>query len=186
MYDFLRNIAKRVNFGIIYGAGPGAIQRQVSTPERPVSEEQCSEYIQKYFHKYRGVQNWINLSHGFLKRHEYVQNAFGRYRRFPGLKQLQYWEQDRAARQAVNFLIQGSAADLFKTAATRVWDILDGKKTRLVNFVHDELQFYWHKSELGLLKDVKEAMEDFEFDVPIIAEVSYASRDWSQKKELKQ
>lgn len=181
---FFRTIAKRVNFGIVYGAGAKTIQRQVTTPTRPVTEQECKLYIDKYFRKYPNVKRWITETERYVRTHGHVQNSFGRYRRFPNLSSLEFWQQQRAARQAVNFLIQGTAADLFKEAITRVWVLLKGKKTKLVNFVHDEMQFYWHKSELGLLKEVKHAMEDFDFDVPIIAEVAYSKTDWASKKEL--
>lgn len=186
-YDFYRNIAKRVNFGIIYGAGPDTIQKQVSTPTRFVSKEECTEYIDKYFKKYPGVKEWIMMTQAFMKKNGYVQNSFGRYRRLPITRQMQKWQIERACRQGVNFLIQGEAADVFKTAAVRVDKIFKREKarTRLVNFVHDELQFYWHRKELHLLKEVKHAMEDFQYKVPLVAEMSYSPSDWADKKELK-
>jgi hypothetical protein len=84
-------------------------------------------------------------------------------------------------------LQHNSAADLFKTAIVRVSNLLRnaGARTRIVNFVHDEIQFYWHRSELELLPEVKRVMEDFpEFSVPIVADVAYSKRDWANKKEL--
>lgn len=186
-YEFYRNIAKRVNFGIIYGAQAPTIQRQVSTPTRFVPVDQCEEYIAAYFRKYPGVKEWIRMTESFMKRHGYVQNSFGRYRRLPIDRTMQRWQVERACRQGVNFLIQGEAADLFKTAAVRVNQIFrrENARSRLVNFVHDELQFYWHKSELHLLKEVKKTMEDFNYKVPIVAELSYSQTDWGAKKELK-
>lgn len=186
-YDFYRNIAKRVNFGIIYGAGPETIQRQVSTPTRFVTKDECAEYIDKYFRKYPGVKEWIMMTQSFMKKHGYVQNSFGRYRRLPITRQMQKWQIERACRQGVNFLIQGEAADVFKTAAVRVKKIFtrEKAKSRLVNFVHDELQFYWHRKELHLLGEVKKQMEDFQYKVPLKAEMSYSTTDWGAKKELK-
>lgn len=188
-YDFYRNIAKRVNFGIIYGAGPEAIQRQVSTPTRLVTKAECEEYIAKYFKKYPGVKEWIMMTQAFMKRNGYVQNSFGRYRRLPDAasRKMQKWQIERACRQGVNFLIQGEAADVFKTAAVRVKKIFQREKakTRLVNFVHDELQFYWHRKEMHLLKEVKQEMENFNYKVPLVAEISYSKTDWADKKELK-
>jgi len=187
-YDFYRNIAKRVNFGIIYGAGPATIQRQVSRPEQYVPLEECREYIERYFRKYPGVKEWIRNTEAFTKKYGFVQNSFGRYRHLEIAKNLQRWQVDRLCRQSVNFMIQGEAADLFKTAALRVHKILkrENAKTRLVNFVHDEIQFYWHKSELHLLKEVKATMEDFDrYSIPIVAELAYSPTDWSTKKELK-
>ena len=187
-YDFYRNVAKRVNFGIIYGAGPYAIQQQVSKPSEIVPVEECKEYIDRYFEKYPGVKEWIDRTQRFMKKHHYVQNTFGRYRQLEIDRTMEKWQIDRACRQAVNFLIQGEAADLFKNAAIRVDEFLrkQGARTRLVNFVHDEIQFYWHKDEIGLIKEVKRLMEDFDrYQVPIVAEMSYSPTDWSTKKELK-
>jgi DNA polymerase I-like protein with 3'-5' exonuclease and polymerase domains len=82
-------------------------------------------------------------------------------------------------------MIQGDGADLFKTAVVRVGKFLRsvGAKTRMSNFVHDEIQFYWHKDELDLIPKVKAIMEDFKFCVPIVAEVSYSDTSWADKKE---
>jgi DNA polymerase I-like protein with 3'-5' exonuclease and polymerase domains len=186
-YKWFRNIAKRVNFGIIYGAGAGAIQRQVSTPQRIVSKDECEEYIQRYFQKYPGVKQWIDVTHLCLRRDQYLRNSFGRYRRLPDAKARDKWKRERAGRQGVNFLIQGDAADLFKTATVRVRNLLAKEKarTRIVNFVHDEIQFYVHKSEFYLLPLIKSAMEDFQFSVPIIVDIETSRRDWAAKKELK-
>lgn len=185
---WFRNIAKRVNFGIIYGAGPQAIQRQVSSPERQVSVDECKTYIQNYFRRYPGVKRWIDTTQYVLSRSGYLQNTFGRYRTLHDARAHEKWKRGRAGRQGVNFLIQGDAADLFKHAAVRVYQFLkeQNAKTRIVNFVHDEIQFYWHKDELHLLKPVKELMEDFpQFDVPIVVDVEYSKRCWADKKELK-
>jgi len=182
-----RNIAKRVNFGIIYGAGPFAIQRQVSTPKRKVSADACKAYIKKYFQRYRGVKAWIDSTELQMRRQGFLQNTFGRFRRLPKIHSAKKWEQGRAARQGVNFLIQGDAADIFKHAVVRVRRILKkhNARTRIVNFVHDEIQFYWHKEELGLMGEVKKAMEDFDFRVPIVVDFARSWTNWAAKKELK-
>jgi len=188
LYEHFRNIAKRVNFGIGYQAGPGAIQRQVCTPYRYVELDDCKEYIARYFKKYRGVKDWISDVTRFMKRHGYLQNSFGRYRHLPNLKSAEKWERARAERQGCNFMIQGDAADIFKTAAVRIHEIFRKNKarSRIINFVHDEVQFYWHKEEMELLKPVKFAMEDFpQFRVPILAEVSYSTTNWAAKTKIK-
>lgn len=185
---WFRKIAKQVNFGIAYGAGPDIIQAQVSTPERQVSRAECELYIEQYFQKYIGVKNWIE-SVNFLARNQgFLQNSFGRYRRLPSIRSSQFWERQRAARQFVNFLIQGDAADLFKQAVVSVDEFLRSEKakTRIVNFVHDETQFYLHKKEIYLLPKIKKIMEDFpQFTVPIIVEMEMSTRDWSSKKPIR-
>ena len=186
-YKWFRNLAKRVNFGIIYGAGAAAIQRQVSSPERHVSREECQDYISKYFMKYPGVKEWIDRTTRTLSRDGYLQNSFGRFRRLPDSQSHENWKRERAGRQGVNFLIQGDAADLFKHAAVKVDKFLQEQnaKTSIVNFVHDEIQFYWHKDELNLIHPVKTVMEDFpEFEVPIRVDIEVSPRDWAAGKEI--
>lgn len=77
-----------------------------------------------------------------------------------------------------------TAADLFKVAVVRIRNILKGKKSKLVNFVHDEVQIYMHKSEMDLLPAIKKAMEDWKFAIDIIAEFSYSETSWGDKKSL--
>ena len=179
-----RGYAKNVNFGIIYGSGPGTLQRQVSTPQRPVPFDECQAYIDGYLNKYIGVKRWIDATQNFLYRYGYVQNAFGRYRRFPDIRQVPNKKKYRYFRQGCNFMIQGTAADLFKYALVRVNKVIKGTGVRLVNVVHDEIQFYWPRNELKLLEDVKHEMEDFNFSVPIVADIAYSMNDWGHKKEL--
>jgi len=190
MYDelsLLRKVAKTTNFLVIYGGGADNLRAKISSPKRQFSKDKCQTFIDKYFNKLRKLKKWINRVSAQVLVDKYVQNYFGRYRRFPeleDLQKLQPWERGRCQRQAVNFLIQGTAADLFKVAMVRVGEILKGMKSRLVMVIHDEIVFYIHKSEIDVLSSIVKTMEDWHFDVPIIAEVSYATNSWAGKKPL--
>jgi DNA polymerase-1 len=182
-----RRTAKVVNFGIFFGVSSYGLQRQASSPGNIIPVEKCQEYIDNFFETYRGVKELIQSTSNFLRKNGYVQNAFLRYRRFPNVNRMQKWEFQRAVRQAVNFLEQGTCADLFKIASVRIDELLRKKKakTKLVNFVHDEILFYWHKDELDLISEIKGQMEDFDFSVPIVTEVSYSLTNWAEKKPWK-
>ena len=91
---------------------------------------------------------------------------------------------ESAYRQGVNFLIQGTAADVFKISIRRVNDLLKGMKSRVVIPIHDELIFYMHKDEIFLLPKIKAEMERFDFKVPLIAEVSWSPESWAEKRSL--
>lgn len=187
LYEHYRNIAKRVNFCIVYGGGARTLQRQVSTPSRYVSEHDCQLYLDTYFRKYYGVKEWINVVGDFVRKHGYIQNSFGRYRRLDDVKNPIKWKVQKALRQGANFLIQGDAADLFKETVINVHNFLYSKKakTKLINLVHDEISFYWHKEELNLLPEVKAIMEHHpKFDVPIIFEFSRSETNWADKKKI--
>lgn len=184
--SLLRKVAKTTNFLVIYGGGAENLRAKISSPKRQFAKDQCQKFIDQYFAKLRQLKRWIIRTSGLVLTDKYVQNYFGRYRRFEELNnpRLEKWERERCQRQAVNFLIQGTCADLFKVAMVRVGDILRGMRSRLVMTIHDELVFYIHKNELPVLNPIVKTMEDWNFSIPIIAEVSYARDSWAGKKAL--
>ena len=194
-YSLLRNVAKRINFGIIYGVGAPGLSEQIDRPAKykDVSDEEwvtvCQGFIDQYLNKYQGVKRFVNQGNRLVRKDAEVTNYFGRVRHLPHAKATKvddslFWMEARAQRQGVNFLIQGTAADLFKIAVVRIHNLLKGKKSKLVNFVHDEVQIYLHKSEMDLLPQIKKAMESWTFSIPILAEFSYSDSSWGEKKGL--
>lgn len=193
-----RNIAKRINFGIIYGVGAPGLSEQIPRPAQyaGLSHKQwvqvCQQYIDQYLDKYLGVKRFINEGGRTVSRYSQVENSFGRVRHLPHAKatkilgdRSKYWLEARARRQGVNFLIQGTAADLFKTAVVRVHDLLKPTESRIVNFVHDEIQIYLHQGDMRLLKEIKNVMEDFpEFTVPIITDMEFSLTNWAEKESI--
>lgn len=192
-WKILRTAAKIVNFGIIYGVSAMSLSEQVPRPEqyKNLSHEDwiliCDSFIDSYFQKYKGVKRFINQMGREIRKKGIVYNHFGRPRRLPHAllqDRTQFWRVRRAQRQGVNFLIQGTCADIFKIAVVRVHELLKGTKSYMVNFVHDEIQIYLHKDEFHLLNDIKKAMEDFNFAVPIVADVAWTTTNWADKREL--
>jgi len=188
-----RQIAKITNFLIIYGGGARNLAAQISTPQKQYSDQQCQGFIDTYFIKYHGVKKWIIRTKQQLRTQGYLQNCFGRYRRFPDLARLMprrwsgdvKWKIEHMERVGVNFLIQGSCADQFKIAMVRAADVLKGTRSRVVMPIHDELVFYLHRKDMGYLREIKRQMEDFDFAVPMVVDISYASTNWADKKKVK-
>jgi len=193
---FYRQVAKVVNFAIIYGAGPKGLSEQLPIPDEYKNRHpkewilQCKRYIDAYLYKYVGVKRFVNKSSRFVRNNSYATNYFGRVRHLPHARATTltrdpdtFWMEGSAQRQGTNFIVQGTAADVFKIAAVRIREILKGTKSRLVNFVHDEVQIYLHKEELHLVPLIKAAMEDFKFKVPLIADVTYSDTSWAKKKD---
>jgi DNA polymerase I-like protein with 3'-5' exonuclease and polymerase domains len=194
----LRNIAKRINFGIIYGVGAPGLSEQIPRPEQYANLDEkawvkvCQDYIDNYLRRYLGVKRFINATNREVRKNCVVYNWFGRPRRLPHAKadkilgKDKYWLVGRAERQGTNFLIQGTAADLFKIAVVRVFELFqrEATKSRIVNFVHDEIQSYIHREELFLLNKMRDLMEDFGFIVPITVDFGWSLGSWADKKEL--
>ena len=176
-----RTVAKPINFGIIYGIGPTKLAETLDVPV-----EEAKHYIEMYLTRYSGVSDFIDKYKRLAKKHGYVKNYFGRVRHLEFLKdpQLEHWQRERGYRQAVNFVIQSSAADMFKIIMQRTYALLKGQRSSMVMNIHDEIVFYMHKEELDLLVPIKEAFERWNFRVPILAEISYSDVSWGAKETL--
>jgi len=176
-----RTIAKPINFGIIYGIGPTRLAETLS-----ISVSDAKHYIERYLERYAGVAKFIEKYKRIAKKEGFVKNYFGRVRHLNHLKDsnIEEWRRERSYRQAVNFVIQSSSADMFKIILIRCHKLLTGTKSKMVMNIHDECVFYIHKDELSLILEIKKAFEDWNFKVPIIAEVSWSDVSWGDKKTL--
>ncbi|MDO9633243.1 MAG: DNA polymerase I [Humidesulfovibrio sp.] len=131
-----RRGAKTINFGLIYGMGPQKLARELG-----ISVNQAKEFISRYFEKLGTLKAFYDtLIEDALVR-GYVTTLAGRRRLLPELHSRNQQAQAQARRQAVNTVIQGSAADVIKLAMLRVHADarLAELDARLILQVHDEL-----------------------------------------------
>ena len=157
------------------------------------SANKCSGYIDSYLDKYGGVRKFVREATRHVRQYAQVTNEYGRIRHLPAIHATRItgdrtlrWMEGKAERQATNSLIQGEAADLFKHAVVRIHEFLRPYKSHIVNFVHDEIQLFLHKSEIHILGDIKRIMEDFpHYHVPIVTDIEYSTTTWADKAELK-
>jgi len=193
-----RNIGKTLNFSLIYGTSPQGLSEQIPRPQiyKHLSDEQwvykCEDFMKSYFRTHLGVKRFINKYSRLVYEQSYIENYFGRIRHLPHARATDitgdnslFWIEQKAKRQGVNFLVQGTAADVFKIAVVRVANILKGSKSFIISFVHDEIQMYIHKQDIHLLNPIKKAMEDFNFRVPLTVEMDYSLTSWGAKKAIK-
>jgi len=193
-----RNIGKTLNFSLIYGTSPQGLSEQIPRPQiyKHLSDEQwvykCEDFMKSYFRTHLGVKRFINKYSRLVYEQSYIENYFGRIRHLPHARATDitgdnslFWIEQKAKRQGVNFLVQGTAADVFKIAVVRVANILKGSKSFIISFVHDEIQMYIYKQDIHLLNPIKKAMEDFNFRVPLTVEMDYSLTSWGAKKAIK-
>lgn len=192
-----RNIAKVINFSIAYGTSAIGLSEQIKRPLdfEDASEEawidHCQRFIDRYFDNHLEVKRFIRRTQREARANLELTNPFGRVRHLPHAQACKLtgdyslkWLEGRAERQGPNFLIQSTAGDVFKTAVVRVADILRGTKSSMCNLVHDDINAFIHKDDLHLIPSIKNAMEDFKFDIPLIAEMSYSTTNWAEKHDL--
>lgn len=134
----MRDKAKTVNFGIIYGISAFGLQQRLNIPRH-----EASELIQNYFEKYPGVQSYIDATISTAKQNGFVATSTGRRRYIRDINSKSRTVVNAAERLAMNSPIQGTAADMLKIAMIRTHRALidGGFKTKMVLTVHDEIVF---------------------------------------------
>jgi DNA polymerase-1 len=133
-----RNVAKTVNFGLVYGQGAFGLSEQL---QKPVQE--CQGFIDKFFESFPKLKNYFDelLVEGQSKG--YIETIMGRRRGTNGLKSPVAMLRNAARRELVNFPIQGSAADMTKLAMVNLakMNFTNSDECKLLLQVHDELVF---------------------------------------------
>jgi DNA polymerase-1 len=178
----IRNRAKAINFGIVYGISPFGLARQLSIPQA-----EARAYIDAYFARYPGIRAYMEETRTFARRHGYVVTPFGRRCHLPGIASKNPAQRSFSERAAINAPIQGGAADIIKRAMIRVPAALAtaGLTARMLLQVHDELLFELRPEErertVSVVRDVMEgaARPAIEFTVPLVVEAGHG-RSWAE------
>ena len=172
----MRDKAKTVNFGIIYGISAFGLQQRLNIPRK-----EANELIENYFEKYPGVQKYIDSTIEFAKENGFVQTQTGRRRYLRDINSRSRTLANAAERLAMNSPIQGTAADMLKLAMIKVHRALkEGDfATKMLLTVHDEIVFDMPKAEEEKVKPViAEAMKTaLPMEVPIVVEMG-AGQNW--------
>ncbi|GHT69098.1 DNA polymerase I [Spirochaetia bacterium] len=131
-----RRIAKTINFGVMYGMSAFRLANELS-----ISRTDAAAFIEAYFKTYSGIRRFIEELIAKTEKTGYASTIFGRRRYIQAINSRNKTEKAGAERMAVNTPIQGSAADIVKTAMLNLDKALaaSGSPARLLLQVHDEL-----------------------------------------------
>ncbi len=163
-----RGIAKMINFGIAYGITDVGLYRRLTATGIETTAKDCKKYIGDYFKTYKGVEKFLNQVKKVVRQRGFVKNLFGRRRRLTGTNA-------REIRQAQNFIIQATSADLVKQAMVALAGKLP-EDAQLISMVHDELIIECradHAEEvLGIVVNVMQTTpEGFTVPMPVDAKI---------------
>lgn len=139
----MRRIAKAVNFGILYGQSAFGLAKTLGIPQA-----EAGEFIAGYFRAFAGASAFMDDVLDRCRADGHVATMLGRRRAITGVRERD--KRRNAAgvmtltlpeREAVNTVVQGSAADLIKLAMLRVDARLRQESLRaaIVLQIHDEL-----------------------------------------------
>lgn len=177
-----RQVAKGVNFAVVYGAGPEKVAAMANITVKEA--KRFLEIHQKMFPEIYKFKAKV-LQVAKTRRPPHIRTIMGRKRRLPALFSQDFGSRGYAERQAVNSLIQGSAADIIKLAMVRLHRALE-PDMRLILSVHDELVTLAPEDKADRCAEiVREAMlgEGITgmLKVPLSSDVKIVDR-WSEAK----
>lgn len=143
-----RHITKNLNFGSIYCMGARSFAAKFKRPllkAHPDADPDnlvplADSLMKQYKRKIPFVDPTCRLIIQTGERRGYVRTLSGRRQRMP---------LDRGAYKLVNYLIQGSAADLLKKGLVDAWDKGVFKVLKLHAQIHDEIVFSIPKTKEG-------------------------------------
>lgn len=174
-----RQLGKGVNFLTAYGGGAQKLARTTG-----IDEEHARYVIDRYYKQFAGITKWKQdvISEGKAKG--YVTTMSGRRRHLVDLVSPDSQLRSRAERQAVNAVVQGSAADICKKAMIDVYTAFRDLDAKILVQVHDELVVMVPETASDqLLPILVSAMGDGVVYEGIPLKVScHAARSWAEAK----
>ena len=172
-----RSAAKRINFGLMYGRGAKSLSAQLGT-----DDERARTLIDEYFANYPKVQRYLQRTANRAIRDRTLRTLAGRVRKFGNTSGLGSVERGALRREAMNYPIQGSSADIAKLALAYVREELEGLDAQLINCIHDEFVVECAEEIAPVVAELTKAAmnragEEILEKVPVEVEVAI-SREW--------
>ncbi len=176
--DDMRRQAKTINFGVLYGMGAFSLARDLG-----IGRAEAQQFIDQYFERYPAVLQYLERKKEEAREHRYVTTLLGRRCAIPEIDSKNGAVRAYAERNAINYPIQGSAADIIKVAMVNIDRRLQEEQlqARMLLQVHDELVFETPAAELDRLTQlVRTEMENaVTLDLPLKVDIG-SGENWAQ------
>jgi len=174
-----RNVAKTVNFGLLYGMGQKKLSDTLG-----ITTKEAKDIIEKYFTSFPTVKSYFRSIVDRSHEQGYVETL---------LKRRRYFDYENATpmfkaaydRESVNSVFQGSASDLIKLSMNKIQKVIhkENLDAKMLLQIHDELIFEVNAEQVDALAlRFKEIMEEIkELHVPLKVSVNIGD-NWGQLK----
>ncbi|MBM3256271.1 MAG: DNA polymerase I [Candidatus Moranbacteria bacterium] len=183
----MRNAAKALNFGIIYGMSPFGF-----AAASKLSETEAKVFIDSYFRQFPNIARYINSIKEFAREYGFVETVFGRRRYVPEVNLDNHILRQAGERMAINMPLQGTAADIMKLALVETQKFLEEKyadpqkhplerDARILLSIHDEIILEVRNNLVEKIAgEVKEIMENVAKDfIPLKVDVE-TGNNWGE------
>jgi DNA polymerase I-like protein with 3'-5' exonuclease and polymerase domains len=147
LHPLLRQAAKAITFGILYGSGPSKVSETVNKEAKAnnmdyyFSIEDAQGAIKAYFKEFKRLREWLTTNQEFIAKNGYTYSYFGRKRRLPNVLSTDGGIKSHAIRSGLNFLVQSPASDVNLLAGIEMQQHIKktGMKARIFALVHDSI-----------------------------------------------
>jgi DNA polymerase I-like protein with 3'-5' exonuclease and polymerase domains len=141
-YASMRQSAKAISFGILYGSGANKVSQTVTkaTGEYyPV--EQAQSDIKQYFSRFSKLKQWLDTRKAFIEQNGYTYSFFGRKRRLPNVFSSDKGIAAHEVRSGINSEIQSLASDINLLGAIGTQKEVEklGLDAKIFMLVHDSI-----------------------------------------------
>jgi DNA polymerase-1 len=172
-----RQLAKRINFSILYGLTPYGLSKDLNIP---FSEAKL--YIERYLAQFPGVVSWMEKIVTETKDRGYVTTWLGRRRYLPGIYEKNKNLYELARRMAINTAAQGTAAEIMKKGMIQLYKELEAyPDAHMLLQIHDELLLEVPENQIDTVEQlVKKTLESVvEWNIPLKV-TTRVGRDWGE------
>ncbi|MEA3361762.1 MAG: DNA polymerase I [Thermodesulfobacteriota bacterium] len=176
--DEMRRQAKTINFGVLYGMGAFSLAKDLG-----IGRAEAQQFIDHYFERYPAILKYLEEKKAEAREYQYVTTLLGRRCAIPEINSKNGAVRSYAERNAINYPIQGSAADIIKVAMVNIDKCLSAEQlqARMLLQVHDELIFEVPENELDQVRElVRVEMEAaVDIDVPLRVDIGIG-KSWAE------
>ncbi len=176
--DEQRRQAKAINFGVIYGMSAFGLAKQLG-----IARREAQDFIDRYFERYPAIRTFMDARIEEARQHQYVTTLLGRRCAIPEINSKNGAVRGYAERNAINYPVQGSAADIIKVAMVKIYQRLadENLQAKMVLQVHDELVFDVPETEVDTVRQLvcEEMMQAVPLDVPLVVDVG-VGKNWRE------
>jgi DNA polymerase-1 len=165
----LRDMAKRMNFGILYGIGAQGLSNYIHK-----SVKECAELIDIFFETYTELGSYFQHLKDLGLQQGYVTTILNRRIYLPNLKSDIGAVRNAAERNAINSPIQGSAADIMKLAMLDLDTYINSHNLdiHMLLQIHDEIVLEVPEKLMHHLPKLQEVMcKAYELAVPLTCSI---------------
>tara|TARA_R110000824_G_scaffold9814_3_gene43424 strand:+ start:2197 stop:4194 length:1998 start_codon:yes stop_codon:yes gene_type:complete len=168
-FDFYRQAAKAITFGVIYGQGKNKLAQALG-----VSPQKAQQYKNTYFAGMKGSRQFFDRVVKTVETRGWVRNKYGRVYKVPA-----NW-----GYKAVNYLVQGTSAEILSERMIEIDRFLTPYKSNMLMQIHDEIILEIHVSEQHIIPQIKEIMLKNSMDMDLAVDMEWCKPSWANKTDF--